>query len=296
MKFKSFTDIPRNATAASNEGMFGEHKNSWPNLRKKNALQKTAKVPLWDGEPATLERWIHRTLRWRRNHANSFHQGQQAKILIAVIENEGVRDRIEKAYDRKNMSLKDLWFCITGRVMENIHRPEAVWRARHFPNVVLTSRKIGLTMRHTTAQLLAVLEQHTEDVPADKKVKAAYNKLYSLQAEYAGLEFNYLEMILMMLPLIQASAYQEQQEEYMDNPSDAFPWGAWPRDAAVDTHKQAGRQSTALTGASSCSCHVTKRFRILATLKQGNKSMYSNTSGYVHMGLRLVWGKGITEQ
>ena len=38
------------------------------------------------------------------------------------------------------------------------------------------------------------------------------------------------------------------------------------------------------------SCHVTKRFRILATL---NKSMYNNTSGYVHMGLRLDWGKGI---
>ena len=35
---------------------------------------------------------------------------------------------------------------------------------------------------------------------------------------------------------------------------DAFPWGAWPRDAAVDTRKQAGRQSTALTGASSRSC------------------------------------------
>ena len=72
---------------------------------------------------------------------------------------------------------------------------------------------------------------------------------------------------------------------------DAFPWGAWPRDAAPDTRKQAGRQSTALTGASSRSCHVTchvtKRFRILATLKQGNESMYSNTSRYVHMGLRL---------
>ena len=60
--------------------------------------------------------------------------------------------------------------------------------------------------------------------------------------------------------------------------------GAWRRDAAVDTHKQAGRQSTALTGASLRSCHVTKGFRILATLKQGNKCMYSNTSGYVHMG------------
>ena len=44
------------------------------------------------------------------------------------------------------------------------------------------------------------------------------------------------------------------------------------------------------------SCHVTKRFRILATLQRGNKSMYNNTSGYVHMGLRLDWGKGITGQ
>ena len=78
--------------------------------------------------------------------------------------------------------------------------------------------------------------------------------------------------------------------------TDAFPWGAWPRDAAVDTHKQAGRQSTALTGAPSRSCHVTKRFRILATLKQGNKSMYRNISGYVHMGFGLDWGKVITGQ
>ena len=72
--------------------------------------------------------------------------------------------------------------------------------------------------------------------------------------------------------------------------------GAWPRDAAADTHKQAGRQSTALTRASSCSGHVTKRFRILATLKEGNENMYSNTSGYVHMRLRLVRGKGIIGQ
>ena len=77
---------------------------------------------------------------------------------------------------------------------------------------------------------------------------------------------------------------------------DAFPWGGLATGRCGDTHRQAGRQSTALTGASLRSCHETKRFRILATLKQGNKSMYSNTSGYVHMGLRLDWGKGITEQ
>ena len=77
---------------------------------------------------------------------------------------------------------------------------------------------------------------------------------------------------------------------------DAFPWGAWPRDAAVTrTSKQAGKALHS-QGHQLRSCHETKRFRILATLKQGNKSMYSNTSGYVHMGLRLDWGKGITGQ
>ena len=70
------------------------------------------------------------------------------------------------------------------------------------------------------------------------------------------------------------------------------PVGGLATGRCGDTHKQAGRQSTALTGASIRSCHVTKRFRILATLQRGNKSMYSNTSGYVHMGLRLDWSKG----
>ena len=77
---------------------------------------------------------------------------------------------------------------------------------------------------------------------------------------------------------------------------DAFPWGAWPRDAAVTrTSKQAGKALRS-QGHQLRSCHETKRFRILATLKQGNESMYSNTSRYVHMGLRLDWGKGITGQ
>ena len=34
-----------------------------------------------------------------------------------------------------------------------------------------------------------------------------------------GVEFNYLVAFLIMLPLIQARKYQEQQEESMNNPS-----------------------------------------------------------------------------
>ena len=104
------------------------------------------------------------------------------------------------------------------------------------------------------------------------------------------------ERVLNHLASVRTLTYQAGHKKLLAPVTDAFPWGAWPRDAAADTHKQAGRQGTALTGVSSCSGHVTKRFRILATLKQGNKSMYSNTSGYVHMGLRLDWGKGILGQ
>ena len=35
-------------------------------------------------------------------------------------------------------------------------------------------------------------------------------------------------------------------------------------------------------------CHVTKRSESLPLCKEGNESMYRNTSGYVHMGLRLT--------
>ena len=50
-------------------------------------------------------------------------------------------------------------------------------------------------------------------------------------------------------------------------PTDAFPWGAWPRDAAVTrTSKQAGKALRS-QGHQLRSCHVTKRFRILATLQ-----------------------------
>ena len=90
--------------------------------------------------------------------------------------------------------------------------------------------------------------------------------------------------------------HAERQKSAPSSTAQKFRVGGLATGRCGDTHKQAGRQSTALTGASLRSCHVTKRFRILATLKQGNKSMYSNTSGYVHMGLRLDWGKCITGQ
>ena len=77
---------------------------------------------------------------------------------------------------------------------------------------------------------------------------------------------------------------------------DAFPWGAWPQDAAVTrTGKQAGKALRS-QGHHYASVMRQSVSESLPLCKRGNKSMYSNTSGYVHMGLKLDWGKGITGQ
>ena len=47
LTFKSFTDIPRNATAASNEWIFWEHKNFWLDPRTKKALKNWPKCLFW---------------------------------------------------------------------------------------------------------------------------------------------------------------------------------------------------------------------------------------------------------
>ena len=123
--------------------------------------------------------------------------------------------------------------------MVNLHRPEALWRARSLPKVVLTSRiwadwmsdlmeeggdiPDGVTVREATKPLLTVIKQHNKDVPGDKEMKSAYKKVYSVQAEYAGAEFNYLESFLMVLPHIQARECQEELEEFMNNPLGSEP-------------------------------------------------------------------------
>ena len=55
-----------------------------------------------------------------------------------------------------------------------------------------------------------------------------------------GLEVDYvtwLKILKWIPPHIKTSCVSQKHDS---NPIDAFPWGAWPRDAAVDTRKQAG--------------------------------------------------------
>ena len=79
LKFKDFKRVPLDAVAAASEGCFGEHKNSWLDPTIREALKKTAKVPLWDGDQKTLEDWSQKMLRWRKDHAFRFDDKQYPK-------------------------------------------------------------------------------------------------------------------------------------------------------------------------------------------------------------------------
>ena len=132
------------------------------------------------------------------------------------------------------MSTAELWRYITGRWVENLNRAEAVRGARHFRKVVRTSRiwadwmadwleeaaglPHSITICEATNTMVAELRQHCKEVPEDKDAKQAYHQLYATRAEYAGLELNYLEIFLMVLPFIQSREYREQKEANMRNP------------------------------------------------------------------------------
>ena len=126
--------------AASGEGYFGEHKSSFLVPRTREARKETAKVPVWDGDEATLDTWVQEILQWRKDFASTFDDTQQAHILITSVGPKNERNRVRKAYHQEDMSAAELWRYVTGRSMENLNRAESVWRARHIPKVVLTSR------------------------------------------------------------------------------------------------------------------------------------------------------------
>ena len=94
LKFKDFKRVPLDVVAAASEGCFGEHKNSWPDPTIREALEKTAKVSLCNGDQKTLEDWSQKMLRWRKDHAFWFDDKQQVNILIAAVNNKGEQDRI----------------------------------------------------------------------------------------------------------------------------------------------------------------------------------------------------------
>ena len=78
--------------------------------------------------------------------------------------------------------------------------------------------------------------------------------------------------------------------------TDVFPWGGLAT-GRCGGHAQVSRQAKhyahrGIIALVSCD----KAFQDPCHSETRKKSMYSNTSGYVHMGLRLDWGKGITGQ
>ena len=58
LKLEGFKEVPHDEVASSGEGYFGEHNNSFLAPRTQKALKETAKVPVCDGDEATLDTWV----------------------------------------------------------------------------------------------------------------------------------------------------------------------------------------------------------------------------------------------
>ena len=213
------------------QGMFGTQTNSWLDPQVNEVLKKMAKVPTWDCERATQEAWIKRFNEWRADYAERFDEKHQSDILLAALTNEDVRDRHAKNRRREGLSLEELWQDITGRRMVNIHKPGAKWRRRALPNEPLTTLswtdfmndwseegslvRGGVTHRQARDRLIKELRRHVKECPQDAATKAAYNKIYRVQADHGGLEFNYWELFMHVMPFLSSAEYAEMEEEFL---------------------------------------------------------------------------------
>ena len=134
------------------------------------------------------------------------------------------------------------------------YRTENYQLARHVLENGLAALQVNLD--EIQVELFASQQQHIMQLYCSKQLNNAFRFFWkAMGLAYANPPFSLLAKVLTKI------AY-EGGRVVMCTPdwgcsgehADAFPWGAWPRDAAVDTRKQAGRQGTALTGASLRSC------------------------------------------
>ena len=114
--------------------------------------------------------------------------------------------------------------------MVNIHKPGAKWRRRALPSEPLTTLswtdfmndwseegslvRGGVTHRQARDRLIKELCRHVKECPKDAATKAAYNNIYRVQADHGGLEFNFRELFMHVMPFLSSAEYAEMEEEF----------------------------------------------------------------------------------
>ena len=73
----------------------------------------------------------------------------------------------------------------------------------------------GVTIREATTVMITLLKEHCKHVPQDKDAQRTYHKIYSVQADYGGIELYYLQIFILVLPFIQTREYKERKEEHI---------------------------------------------------------------------------------
>ena len=69
-------------------GTFGKDANSWIDDRTKGNMQNDGKVPHWDCEPETKEKWKKDFLRWRHRRKGGFSAETQVHVLMSVLDDK----------------------------------------------------------------------------------------------------------------------------------------------------------------------------------------------------------------
>ena len=110
--------------------MFGKDGNSWIDDRTKGNMKNDGKVPHWDCEPDTKEKWMKDFLRWRHRRKGRFSPESQFELLMSVLNDKNFKKAKESQLEDEGVEdkLAAAWQIVTGSVLPHEYKAKAEFK------------------------------------------------------------------------------------------------------------------------------------------------------------------------
>ena len=119
-------------------GMFGKDAKSWIDGRTKGNIQNDGKVPHWDCEPDTKEKWMKAFLQWEHRRKGCFTPESQVEVLMSVLDDKTFKEAKESQLEDEGVEDD---FAAAGQIVTGSLLPHEYKAKTEFKGLVIDTFK-----------------------------------------------------------------------------------------------------------------------------------------------------------
>ena len=111
-------------------GVFGKGGHTWIDHETKDSMQQDAKVPHWNCNVQTTDKWSKQFLKWQHCRCGRFSPAYQVELLISVLNNKNFREAKEQQLEDEGVGddFELAWTIVTGTVLSVEYKRKAEFR------------------------------------------------------------------------------------------------------------------------------------------------------------------------